>query len=114
MAETLAMQYDAGACGVIQIMCRDRRVPTPNTRMNICGNSGDQPGTACTMLSHQVGHAFGINPGGSTSSAQWLEHDLGHSPDYIVDTTLSHNRQPRGAPYQLDIMAIHALYQTVD
>lgn len=91
-------------------------IPGPDARMNICGFVGNREGinSAFSAAMHEIGHALGISSDGRTEIVQWRAYAQGHPPDYIVDTIMSYNTQPRCGPYPLDLMVIHALYQTVD
>ena len=92
-------------------------VPGSDAKMNFCGfgaNAGDAEGvgSAYATAGHEIGHALGITSYAGADNSQWSLP--GHPPYEVVDSIMSYNSQPRCAPYPLDLMAIHALYQTVD
>ncbi|MCY3956735.1 MAG: fibronectin type III domain-containing protein [Chloroflexi bacterium] len=89
-------------------------VPGSDAKMNFCGfkNKPEGSKSAYTTAGHEIGHALGITSYAGADNSQWSLP--GHPPYEVVDSIMSYNNQPRCAPYPLDLMAIHALYQTVD
>lgn len=61
------------------------------------------------LLVHEAGHVFGIG-GGQDGKYPYKDHS------YIVDSVMNYGAKPayRCSPTPYDVMAIYALYQTVD
>ena len=64
------------------------------------------------VLVHEAGHAFGITHGPAIQYPEGKEQDRHHPT--IHDAAMSYKTTPDCSPHPADIMAIYALYQTVD
>ncbi len=87
-------------------------VPTSDDVMNTCGSAG----AVYSAFIHEIGHALGISRG-NTDGPRTGENP-GHPPEEMDGNTVmiytNTGNYPRCAPYPLDLLAINALYQTVD
>lgn len=79
---------------------------TDDVRFNTCLTSDDRPYSAYSTVVHEAGHVLGIS-GGHPSV-----YDAVMNYDWLVGGPLF--EEPDCSPYPLDIMAIYALYQTVN
>ena len=73
-------------------------------------NSCDETKKTYEHLVHEAGHALGI-AGGNTGANPAKAH---HPNIYISESTMSYGAKQGCFPHPLDIMAIYAIYQTVD
>ena len=63
-------------------------------------------------LVHEAGHALGITYGPERQYPEGKEGDRHHPT--VEDAAMSYELTPDCSPHPLDVMAIYALYQTVD
>ena len=80
------------------------------TRGDVQFNSCDETKKTYEHLVHEAGHALGI-AGGNTGANPAKAH---HPNMYISESTMSYGAKQGCFPHPLDIMAIYAIYQTVD
>ena len=77
-------------------------------RFNTCLTTADE----YRVLVHEAGHAFGITHGPAIQYPEGKEQDRHHPT--IQDAAMSYKTTLDCSPHPADIMAIYALYQTVD
>jgi len=88
--------------------------PESDAMFNRCGNDSDDPGSAYSSFIHEIGHALGLGggmrdvAGGSVDTGRFAYP--GHPEDTVLSTV--NNARADCWPQPLDVMAIHALYQS--
>ncbi len=96
----------------------DKRVDEEDTKFNECKiGTGDSNFSNYRLMVHEAGHALGLSE--ISTNRIWQPYDVAHPtvPDAVMnydDEVSQITYEPDCAPHPFDIMAIHALYQTVD
>ena len=80
------------------------------SRGDVQFNSCDDTNLIYDHLVHELGHALGI--GGGNTGKDSVEK--AHPNRTIIDITMAYDAVHDCSPQPLDVMAIYALYQTVD
>jgi len=89
-------------------------LPESDSLFNECGNDSDDPGSAYPSFIHEIGPALGLGGGmrdvvGGGPDTGRFEYP-GHPEDTVLSTV--NNARADCSPQPIDIMAIHALYQS--